>query len=67
MSRLAPLMVKDNKSAPAIAKEVFATDKDGDKIHITIEGGKALQMRLGMKARLAAFFAKLDKAKKNGE
>jgi hypothetical protein len=67
MSRLAPLMAKDNKSAPEIAKEVFGKAKEGDKIHITVEGGDALKLRLGMKAQLLEFFYKLQQAKKQGE
>jgi hypothetical protein len=65
LSQLAPLLAKDNKSAPAIAKEVFAKDKNSDKIHVSVEGGKALKVRLAMKAKLVEFFAKLEEAKKN--
>ena len=64
MSRLAPLMAKDNKSAPEIAKEVFGKAKDGDKIRITLEGGDALKLRLGMKAQLLEFFYKTQQSKK---
>jgi len=65
MSRLAPLMVKDNKSAPAIAKKVFAKDKDGDKVRLRLEGGPMLKLRLSMKAQLMAFVHELHQAKKD--
>ncbi len=64
MSRLAPLMAKDNKSAPEIAKEVFGKGKTDDKIRITLEGGDALKLRLGLKAQLLEFFYKTQQAKK---
>jgi hypothetical protein len=64
MSQLAPLMVKDNKSAPEIAKKVFAQDKDNDKLRISIEGGKMLKLRLNLKAQTVAFFNELQQAKK---
>ncbi len=51
MSQLAPLMVKDNKSAPEVAKKIFADDKDSDKLRISIEGGKVLKLRMALKAQ----------------
>jgi hypothetical protein len=67
MSRVAPLMVKDNKDAPEIARKAFAKDKDADKIRITVKGGKALEVRMAMKSQLVAFFSMLEEAKKKGE
>jgi hypothetical protein len=67
MSKLAPLMVKDNKSAPSIAKKVFAKEPDGDKIRISLEGGSMLKLRLSMKAQLLAFFNELQQAKKGDQ
>jgi hypothetical protein len=64
MSQLAPLMAKDNKSAPEIAKEVFGKAKGGDKVLITLEGGDSLKLRLGVKAPLLEFVYKLQQAKK---
>jgi hypothetical protein len=64
LSRVAPLMVRDNKEAPEIAKKAFAKDKDADKVRITLEGGKALRLRMAMKAQVVAFFSLLEQAKK---
>ncbi len=65
LRRLAPLMVKDNPSAPEVARQVFADGKDNDKLRITLEGGKTLKLHLDMKAPLVAFFNKLQQAKKS--
>lgn len=67
VSRFAPLMTKDNKEAPKIAKEVFANHKDSDKIHMTLEGGSALRLRLDIKAQLVTFITKLNESKKEEE
>jgi hypothetical protein len=64
VARMAPLMEEDNKGATEVARKVFAKDKDGDKIRVTIEGGEALKVRLSMKAQLVAFFSQLDQNKK---
>lgn len=64
IGRLAPLMTRDNKEAPKIAKEVFADKTDADKVRITLEGGSALKLRLDLKAPLVTFFSKLQESKK---
>jgi hypothetical protein len=64
MSRMAPLMTKEHKAAPEIAKKAFAKTKDADRIRITLEGGNALAFRLAMRAQLVTFFSMLDQAEK---
>jgi hypothetical protein len=39
-------------------------EKGADKLRFVIEGGKALKVRVGMKAQLIAFFTKLQDKKK---
>ncbi|HWG45393.1 MAG TPA: hypothetical protein VN688_21700 [Gemmataceae bacterium] len=63
LSQFAPLMVKDNKSAPAVAKKVFADGKDNDKVRISIEGGKVLKLRLSIKGQAVTFFNELQQKK----
>jgi hypothetical protein len=67
MKGLAPFLAKQNKSAPEIAKEVFAKNQDDDKVRVTVEGGNTLKVRLNMRAQLVAFFTKLAQAQKQGE
>jgi hypothetical protein len=65
-ARSAQLMVKENKAAPDVAKKVFAKDPTGDRLTLTLEGGKELKLRLVGKATLIAFFLELEEAKKKG-
>ena len=63
IAQLAPLMVRDNKAAPEVAKKVF--DKSGnDRVSLTVDGGKALTVRLSAKAQILKFGVLLDEAKK---
>ncbi len=62
VSRLAPLMEKENKGAVEAARKAFAKEKDGDKVHITLEGGPTLQVRLVAKTALLKFFNLIDEA-----
>jgi hypothetical protein len=61
-ARLAPLA--DNEKAAAIARKVFGDDKDGDRLRLTLEGGKALTLRLSVKAKLIDYVNQMEKAKK---
>jgi hypothetical protein len=65
MGRFAQALVKENKAAPQIAKEVFKT-RGSDRISITLEGGKELNLKMSMKMQVIAFFMKLDEAKNKG-
>lgn len=61
VARFAKLMANEDKEAPAVAKAVF---KGGDDTaRITLEGGAALKLSLGMKTRLVKFFNELETAK----
>ncbi len=61
-SRLAPLA--DNETAADIARKVFGDDKEGDRLRLTLEGGKALTLRLSLKAKLIDYVNQIEKAKK---
>jgi hypothetical protein len=67
VARVAPLMTKEHKDAPEIARKAFANHKDADKVRLTLEGGKSLRLRLAMKAQLVSFFSMLDQAEKGGQ
>jgi hypothetical protein len=66
LGRLAPLMAKDNKAAPRIAEQVFAKNPDSDKFRVSLDGGKALQLRMELRAELLRFFVLIDKENKSG-
>lgn len=61
VARLAPLA--EDKSSANIARQVFADDKDGDRLRLTLEGGKALTLRLSVKAKLLDYVHRIEKAK----
>jgi hypothetical protein len=65
LSRLAPVLMKEQKNAPEIAKEVFKV-KGSDRISVTLEGGKEINLRATMKVQVLAFFIKLEEAKNKG-
>jgi hypothetical protein len=67
LARLAKVMAREQKAAPEAARKAFAADKGGDKIRVTLEGGKSLQLRLSLKPPVVTFLSLIDKAKKNGE
>jgi hypothetical protein len=62
IARLAPL--SDDKKAVEIARAVFRERKDDDRLHVTLEGGKALTLRLSVKAKLLDYINRIEKAKK---
>jgi hypothetical protein len=63
LAKLAPLMVRENKGAPAAARKAFK-EKGSDKVRLTLEGGSGLKLRLGIKGPVLHFFALLDEMKK---
>jgi hypothetical protein len=67
VARLAPILDREVKGASDIAAKVFGEKKDGDKIVVTLDGGKSLRLRIGMKAQLVKFFAQLQEARDNGK
>jgi hypothetical protein len=67
MGRLARILGKDQEDAIAAAKKAFAKAKTGDRLSITLEGGKSLKFHGGMKAQLVTFFTLVSEAKNKGE
>ncbi len=61
LSRAAQLVAADNPAAPDIAKKVF---KDGakDKVRFSVQGGKALSVKVSMDAPVITFSAQLQEA-----
>jgi uncharacterized RmlC-like cupin family protein len=57
LARLAPLM----HDKAALAKKVFGDDKGADQFVLTLEGGKALTLRLSAKAKLLDFLIRMKK------
>jgi hypothetical protein len=53
---------KDQEDAIAAAKKAFAKAKNGDRLSITLEGGKVLKFHAGMKAQLVTFFTLVNEA-----
>lgn len=62
LARLASM--GDNETVAETARKVFAESKDDDRVRITVEGGKALTLRLSMKAKLLDYVNQVGKAKK---
>lgn len=65
LRRVASLMARHQKSAPESARQAFkGENKDADKIYLTLEGGKALRLRAGLKGPVLRFFSLVDQAEK---
>jgi hypothetical protein len=64
VSRLAPLA--KNEQAGEIARRVFGDDRDGDRIRVTMEGGKAMTLQLAMKTKLIDYFSRIIQAANAG-
>jgi hypothetical protein len=62
VARLVPLA--DNETEAGIARKVFGDDKDSDRLHLSVEGGKTLTIRLALKAKLIEYLNQVEKAKK---
>jgi hypothetical protein len=63
MGPLAPLLAQQHKSAPEAAKEAFK-GAGGDRVVVTLAGGKSLRLRATMKAPVIHFFALIQQAEK---
>jgi hypothetical protein len=64
LSRLVPLMGKKGTSDPAAAaRKVFADAKDKDKVHVKLEGGKALKLSVKMDAAVLKFISLTENRK----
>jgi hypothetical protein len=66
MARLAPLIGKQDKAdASVAAQQAFSgADANRDKIRLSIEGGKALKVRLALQSAVVKFFSLMDKQSK---
>jgi hypothetical protein len=62
MGRLTKLMGKDEEEGIKAAKKAFAKAKNGDRLTITLEGGKSLTLHADVKAQLVTFFNLLNEA-----
>ena len=65
VARLVPLDRKE--TAVAVAKKVFGKDTNDDRVRVSLEGGKTLELRLSAKAKMLEFGILVDEAKKKGE
>jgi hypothetical protein len=59
-SRLAPLAKE--RVAQDIARDVFGDDRDGDRIRLTLGGGKTLTLRLSMTTKLIEYTSRIGRA-----
>jgi hypothetical protein len=57
---------KDKRTAE-VARKVFQNARGDDMVHITLEGGKALELRISARAKLLEFGARLDEVRKKGD
>jgi hypothetical protein len=64
LARLAPLLEGEVKGATDVARKVFGDRKDSDRLTITVDAGKSLRVRAGMKTAVIQFFAQLDEARR---
>jgi hypothetical protein len=64
LGRLATLMGRQQKAIPEAARKAFAKDQGGDRILFSLEGGKALTLRLSVKPAVVTFFSLVEKAQK---
>jgi hypothetical protein len=63
MGRIAKLAPPEEQPETTnAAKKAFATAKNGDRITLSVEGGKSLKLRAAMKAQVVTFFALVAEA-----
>jgi len=64
LARFVPLMGKKQKADPAAAaQKAFGDDKEHDKLHVRLEGGKALKISVKMDAAVLKFFGLMENKK----
>jgi hypothetical protein len=61
VSRLTPLSKDRKGEAKEIARRVFTDERD-DRFRMTLEGGKAMKLRLAMKTKLIEYFSRVGQA-----
>ena len=61
LARFVPLMGKKQKTDPAAAaQKAFGDDREHDKLHVRLEGGKALKISVKMDAAVLKFFGLME-------
>jgi hypothetical protein len=65
VSRLIPLMAKDQPAAPNAAKEAFGKNAGDDRVRFSISGGKALTTEVHLNPAVLKFFVLVGEAGKN--
>jgi hypothetical protein len=64
LARFVPLMGKKQKTDPAAAaQKAFGDDREHDKLHVRLEGGKALKISVKMDAAVLKFFGLMENKK----
>jgi hypothetical protein len=58
--------LENKEEVVAVAAKVFAKHPEADKVRVTLEGGKTLELQIRAKAKLLAFGIQMDEAKKKG-
>jgi hypothetical protein len=61
---MVPLAPKEEEKIVATAAKKAFKEPGSDKVRLTVEGGKSLQVRLSFKAQVLAFGLLLEKARK---
>jgi hypothetical protein len=62
LARLIPLF--DDEAQASIARKVFGEGKNGGRVRLTVEGGKALTLRVVLDAKVIDYLNRVEKAKK---
>ncbi len=65
-AKLAPLMAREQKEAPAAAKKAFTTP-GSDQMQFSIEAGERLEVKLSIKTALISFASYLDQLNNGGQ
>jgi hypothetical protein len=64
LARMAPLMEHDNPGAVKAAEDAFRTGRDADRLHIGLEGGKALRLSARITPQAVLFFSQVKEGAK---
>lgn len=62
LARLIPL--NDDKTQAEIGRKVFGDNKNGGRVHLTVEGGNTLTLRFVVEAKVFDYINRVEKAKK---
>jgi len=63
LAGMAPLMAREQKGAPDAAKKAF-TEKDSDKVRLTLDTSKAFELKLSVKTAVLKFGSLMEKAQR---